>query len=144
MSSQPLALDSSYGPLLILCDWAEVINGKLYIMGAGWSRVPANRQIGAAVAVMWKIPWAHANEPQAISLRLVTDDGQPVNGPDDKPIMMEGSIEAGRPPGIKFGSPLDAPIAAILQLNLKPGRYRFEFTVSRELAAQVSFDAVTP
>ncbi len=135
---------SSSGPLLVLCDWAEVINGKLYMMGAGWSRIKANMPVPLlSVAVMWKIPWALANEPQSIDVVLLTEDSQPVKGPDGNDFRLQGNVEVGRPPGLKFGSPLDAPLTfSIAGLTLSPGRYRFELRINGILSAYVVFDAV--
>ena len=136
-------IETSYGPLLILCDWAEVINGKLYMMGAGWSRIRADNPVNVSLAIMWKIPWSKANEPQDIEVALLTEDGKRVARPDGKEVALKGQIEAGRPPGMKFGSPLDAPLAVTIgSLQLEPGRYRFELSVNGELATHASFDAV--
>ena len=138
-----MSIETSYGPLLILCDWAEVINGKLYMMGAGWSRIAANVPANLAVALIWKIPWTHANEPQRIELVLLTEDGTPVVDSGGKDVALKGQVEAGRPPGLKFGSPLDAPLVfGVRNLPLSPGRYRFELKINDSLSAGVTFDAV--
>ncbi len=53
-------------PHLVVCDFAEVINGKLYLQGAGWSRIVANQPMVLAVALFWRIPWGKANQKQAV------------------------------------------------------------------------------
>jgi hypothetical protein len=78
-------------PYLILCDFAEVINGKLYVMGAGVDQVvmigaPANLALG----IMLSIPWAETNTPQQVKVQLVTEDGEVLPGADGEPFSIEG------------------------------------------------------
>ena len=138
-----LSQPPSNPPTLILCDWAEAIGGKLYIMGAGWSRIIANTQASIAVAVLWMIPWSQANRRHHIELTLVTEDGQPFLDSEGEKLRVEGDIEVGRPPGLKEGSSLEAPIALKLpNVAFPPGGYRFDFHVNGSLEATASFDAI--
>jgi hypothetical protein len=130
-------------PHLVLCDFAEVINGKLYMQGAGWSRVVANQPFTIAVALFWRIPWGQANHKQEIAIRLVTEDGDPYLDAAENPVRADGEIEVGRPAGIKDGSSLDAPLAVRFgPMIFPPGGYRFELEVDGTLAAFASFEAV--
>ena len=62
---------------LILADSAQAVNGKLYILGGGWSITdPAN--INMSIAIKIEVPWTAANAPHNFHLVLVTEDGQPV------------------------------------------------------------------
>ncbi len=42
---------------------------KLYLQGAGWSRIVANQPIALAVALFWRIPWGKANPKQEVTIR---------------------------------------------------------------------------
>lgn len=94
---------------MLLCDAAEESGGKLYILGGGWSivRLP-NVPAPMALAIKMSVPWDQANEPHQIAAALKTEDGEPVDL-GQGPIAVTAEIEVGRPPGLKRGSPLDAP-----------------------------------
>jgi hypothetical protein len=130
---------------LLLADWAEAINGKLYIQGGGWTHVnTAAGPLNIAVAAVVYIGWDEANEKHKITFRLVDADGQVVIDPsDDKPVVLETVLEMGRPPGLAKGSELAAPIAIGMSgLILSPGRYRYIVERDDEPLESVSFDAV--
>lgn len=128
---------------MLLCDWAEQINGKLYIMGGGWSLAAANRPISIALAIHLQIPWDRTNVPHSVEIKLVTEDGEPVKDDADAPIAMDGKVEVGRPPGIKPGTPIDAPLAIrVPQIALPPDGYRWELHVGGDKIQEVSFRAL--
>lgn len=131
--------------VMMLCDAAEEANGKLFILGGGWS---INRGGGApinmALAIKVAVPWHEANRRHPLLIQLMTQDGQPalVGG---NPVRIEGEVEVGRPPGLEPGVPLDAPLAInIGGLPLPIGAYRWELTIQGEKAAEVSFQVVAP
>lgn len=96
-----------------------------------------------ALAVKLLIPWDQTNKRHAMKAQLVTEDGAPVEQ-DGKPVVIEGEVEAGRPPGIAPGTPIDAPIALRFNsLVLEPGGYRWEFQINHETIARASFKTVT-
>jgi len=89
----------------LLADHAEVINGKLYTMGAGWDRLtlPAD-QLQApsiALATVIRVPWTASNQPHRWEVAIASEDGKNVLG-EQPP---NGEFETGRPPGTKKGSP---------------------------------------
>lgn len=128
---------------MLLCDWAEQVNGKLYIMGGGWSVAIADRPIGIALAIRIAIPWDRTNVAHPVSIKLLTEDGEPVGDEDGKPIVMDGKVEVGRPAGMKPGTPIDATMAIrIPQIALKANGYRWELHVAGEKIGQVSFRAL--
>ena len=49
-----------------LCDWAEVVQNKLYIMGAGWNRAVAGVPFPLAVAVHILVPWTEADRKSVV------------------------------------------------------------------------------
>ncbi len=94
---------------LILSDYAEALNGKLYAMGAGWNmlRLPQiPQEWGFSIAFGIDVPWAETNRRHTLSLRIEDPDGEALG---------EFSIEfeAGRPPGAVEGQ--DQRITLALQ-----------------------------
>ncbi len=127
---------------LILCDWAESINGKLYIQGAGWSQSLANAPSAMAVAVLIKVPWDRANHKLPIELVLRNEDSEIVRFNDEE-IVVRGDIEAGRPPGLKAGVDLDISLAMKFNgILFPPGGYVFEFSIDGEVLDRASFQAI--
>lgn len=129
---------------MLLCDAAQSVGGKLYILGGGWTQLqaPPNVPVPMALAVRLLIPWDMANRQIPVRVVLVTSDGQPVDL-GGGPIQAETIIEVGRPPGLEQGTPLDAMIAINLGgISLQAGRYVWELSVEGESAARASFQVL--
>lgn len=127
---------------LLLCDAAEQAEGKLYILGAGWSRLRANVPANIAVAVLLHVPWDQTNRPFLVRIVLMTDDGAPVQI-EDQPVEASGQLEMGRPPGAKAGESFPAPLAFKFNgLALDPGGYRFELHIDGAPLTNVPFRTV--
>lgn len=127
---------------MLLCDFAEEVNGKLYIVGGGWSMRVVQPQALMSVAIKLAVGWNEANERLNFTLRLVTEDGQPVD-PGTGPIEITGTAVVGRPPQVTPGTDLDSAMAITLGLPLGVGAYRWEFTINGQPLAQEPF-VVTP
>lgn len=98
-----------------LADSAEVVNNKIYALGAGWNTIfvrsfPAmHRRLTVAAVV--HVPFTDTNVPHRFELRLETEDGQayPVGvrmGEDGKPEPIQalgGEFTLGRPPTLVDG-----------------------------------------
>jgi hypothetical protein len=122
---------------LLLADYAQVSEGKLNIIGGGWS-VTGPLPASSAIAAKIEVPWDQANKRHHVVLELKDEDGEPVvlpasNG-DPKPVRVDADLEVGRPPGLAAGTPLDAPMAVnIGALPLIPGkRYTWELSINDE------------
>jgi hypothetical protein len=67
-------------------------------------------------------------------MELLDADGRPVllPGPEgEKPVVMAGQFEVGRPPGVSPGTPLDMPLALTMApLPLLPGRYVWKLSIN--------------
>jgi len=111
---------------LLLTDYAKVSDGKLDVLGGGWS-VTGPGPFGFFVAAMIQIPWDQTNMPHHVRLELLDADGAPVPHPENgNPIFAEFQLEVGRPAGLKAGTPIDLPLAVPFgPLALAPGS-RFE------------------
>jgi hypothetical protein len=118
---------------LLLADSAQAVDGKLYILGGGWS-VTGPDPTPSAIAIKIEVPWDEANKRHQLECALVDADGQPVMVPTptgDRPVNLAVGFEAGRPAGLKPGTPLDVALAInIGPLPLKPnGRYLWRCSI---------------
>src|SRR5437773_2447242 len=103
---------------MLLADAAEAVNGKLYILGGGWTITGPNPS-PSAIALYISVPWEEANRRHRLKLSLLTADDQPVPVPTpngDVPLEVSGDFEVGRPPGSVPG----AAISVALALSVGP------------------------
>jgi len=127
---------------MLLCDAAQEVGGKLYILGGGWSVLKAEVPAPMALAIKVSVPWDQTNERHQLSLTLKDADGRPIDL-GEGPIQAGGEFEVGRPAGTKRGSPIDAPIV----VNFPPvpfpaGGYVWELEVDGSVMARVPFSAI--
>ncbi len=106
---------------MFLADAAQVLDGKLYVLGGGLQAIGPNPQ-PVAIVLLIQVPWDRANLQHDWQLELLDEDGMPVLH-QDRPIMVGGQFEAGRPPGSAPGTPLPVPLAiTFTALPLAGGR----------------------
>ena len=119
----------------MLADAAQAVEGKLYILGGGWS-VTGPQPVPMAIALKVDVPWDQANTQHRWRLELVDADGQPVllGEGAGSPVEIEQEFEIGRPAGVKPGTALDFVIAINIQpLPLEPGtQYAWQLTIDGE------------
>lgn len=125
---------------MLLCDAAHQMGGKLYILGGGWSLVLYQGQpLSMALAVKLAVPWSQANEELAVHALLEDDDGDGIDL-GAGPIEARGQMEVGRPPGMKRGTPIDAPfVLPFAGLSLDPGGYVWSLKVNGKVRARTPF-----
>ena len=80
---------------LLVADRAEVVNGKLYLMGGSWDRIqpaqfPHRMMLGIALGV--RIPFAHTDDQHKVAIEI-QHEGKRVVG-------FEAKLTTGRPPGM--------------------------------------------
>lgn len=121
---------------MMLADAAQAAEGKLNVLGGGWS-ITGPQPCPSAIALLIEVPWDRCNAEHKFRLELVDSDGNPVFVPTptgDAPQVIEGGFEVGRPPGVKPGTPMSVPLA----INMGPqpippgGRYEWRLTVDGE------------
>jgi hypothetical protein len=117
---------------MLLCDHAQVAEGKLFVSGGGWTVTTAG-QAPMGVAVLIQVPWDRSNRDITFALTLRDSDGNPVIGQVidgvPTPISLQGDFQVGRPPGVAPGSSLAVPLAVNLPPPpLEPGK-RYEWTL---------------
>ena len=118
---------------LMLADFAQVVGGKLFINGGGWS-IMGPQPTPFAIVLDVKVPWHGINVDHTLRLDLLDADGQPVEvetpeGP--RPLRLDGKFQATPAPSVKPGTQIDLPLA----FNLPPqpippgGRYEWRLTI---------------
>ena len=124
---------------LMLADWAETINGKLYVQGGGWDRwlLAPNRPVEFAIAASILTPWNLANQEQEFSIAIESEDGATVAP------LLTGSFTVGRPPNARPGQLFRSPITARVAMpKLTAGVYRVVMNARGAAPKSVAFYAV--
>jgi hypothetical protein len=65
---------------ILLADAAQAVNGKLYILGGGWS-ITGPEPTSMAIAIQIEVPWTDSNQRHTLRLALLNEDGRPVMVP---------------------------------------------------------------
>jgi hypothetical protein len=140
MSAQDLEPRDEVSAVLLLCDAAQVANGKLYMLGGGWTHLwTADTPANIALAIKLDVPWNMANRKIKLEAALLDEDGNQVS-PGGRPIRLEGDLEVGRPAGLKAGTDLVIPIAFTLNgVVLPAGGYTWELSINGSLIASSPF-----
>lgn len=130
---------------MILSDAAQVAEGKLYVLGGGWSHnFTPNAPMPMALGVIIAIPWNRANERHVIEAVLLAADGQPVEIEGNQ-VMADGELEVGRPPGIRPGSQLNTAIPFDFSgVALDIGDYIWELRINGNMEARAPFRVDNP
>ena len=118
---------------IILADRAEVLNGKLYMMGGGWDRItvvdfaqPTN--LGLAVAV--NIPWNATNQQHNLAVRVETLDTTELN-------TVQVGFTPGRPPVLRTAEAQRVIFALGQAITLPgPGTYTIKALLNDDVANQ--------
>ena len=97
---------------MLLADSAQVAEGKLYILGGGWSLTGPDPS-PSAVVIKLEIDWHETGVEHHWELFLEDADGQPVmvDTPDGtQPVELRGDLSVGQPEGVIEGTPIDVPL----------------------------------
>ena len=123
---------------MLLCDSAQAVGGKLYVLGGGWTMLAkVQPRARMSLAVKLSVPWSRANEKIHVEAVLITDQGAEVMADEDQPVRAEGDLELGRPAGLRAGTPLDATFVMDFEgLDLDVGGYVWELKVNDAPAAR--------
>lgn len=117
---------------LMLCDFAQVADGKLNILGGGIS-VARQGVPQISVAGLVDVPWDLANTEVSATFTLLDDDGHQVTDPTGVAVTLTIGFEMGRPPGAVKGAPLTWPFAVTIATQwLPPGRYTWRLDLNDE------------
>jgi hypothetical protein len=121
---------------MLLCDAAQVSDGKLFILGGGWSMTGPD-PVPSAVALKIDVDWHEAGMSHHWELFLEDADGRPVmmeTAEGTQPVEVRGEFSVSQPPGIPEGSPIDVALAVNLgPIPLAPGtRFAWRLTIDGE------------
>jgi len=122
---------------MLLADSAQVAEGKLYILGGGWSLTGPD-PAPSAVAIKLEVGWNETGVEHHWELFLEDADGRPVMVPTpegNQPVEIRGDLSVGQPEGILEGTPIDVPMAINMgPLPLLPGtRYTWRLLIDGEV-----------
>ena len=115
---------------LMLADSAQVVGGKLFVLGGGISSSLCSVAIPLAICGTIDIPWNETNIKRTITIDLLDENRQPAMIPTSPistgPFSISAQFEAGRPPGATKGASFTIPFAVqFIRPPLKKGRYEF-------------------
>lgn len=124
---------------MLLADRAEVLNGKVYMMGGAWDRRFINdiaAPIGLSIVIGVLVPWNLTNETHSLDINIVDEDGTVIS-----PIP-NVQLKVGRPANSTKGQTFRA--TAVLSNNWtlpKFGAYDVVASISGRAAKKVTFYA---
>jgi hypothetical protein len=85
---------------LLLCDYSEAVNGKLYLTGGGWNvlrlpELPAEYSFSIGLGI--DVAWHETNSPHELVVSVQDPDGVELGDG------LTANFETGRPPGLTEG-----------------------------------------
>ena len=106
---------------LVLADAAEVVGGKLYMLGGGWTQINVNSGFpfvkNFSVALAVTVPWNQANRKHNFEIVFATADGKQL-------AKIDGQLETGRPAGMPAGQTQRAQMAVGIGMKFEaPGEH---------------------
>jgi hypothetical protein len=145
---------------VLLCDFAEVSGGKLFITGAGISRMASGSpqppyQLNFSLAILVSIPWTETDDQHLLSIELISEAGggqqrvllsdQLPEGvdPSNRGMVLVG-FTAARNPAMIDGEELTMPLAVpLIGLGLpEHGPYFFSVRIDEREMDRASFRLV--
>lgn len=107
---------------LILADAAQIVGGKLFLMGGGWDVLSVNSGFPSrqrcALAAAFRVPWNETNVRHDFRIRILDEDHTTTL------FEVAGELELGRPPGLPPGQEQRAQTAVDVEVTFeRPGRY---------------------
>lgn len=134
---------------MLLCDAAQVMGDKLYILGGAWTHlwIQPGTATGISLAIDLIVPWNRGNQRLNMSLDLLTEDGGEVLSPGDppEPVRIEGQVIAGRGPLAREGADLHVPMAIPLgPAAFEPGGYYALLSINGDEVGRAPFQVGHP
>lgn len=125
---------------LILADYAEAVNGKLYLMGGAWDRIAvqnANQPMRFGVAIGILVPWTATNQNHTLRLTFEDTDGTALG------VLIETTFVTGRAPELPPGSN-QRLVLAVNTLTAPPpaAEYSLVASINGEERRRVTFTVV--
>lgn len=139
-----------------LADTVDKVNGKLYVLGAGWNVIVASRvpmrhpRIG--IGLLIRVPYTETDTHHDLSVRLEDADGAILavadhpTDPAKKLHSLDHRFQIGRPAQLPPGAEQVVPMA----LNISGlgfadyGNYRFVVTIDSQESALLPIAVISP
>ena len=136
-----MSLETVTIEFLMLSDHAEVVSGKLYMMGGGYDRryisdIKAPVALRTVVSVL--VPWNLTNQTHSVKLRLETEDGDTLGQE------VQGNLNVGR--SVQAISGQMFRVMAVINFTLtlpQLGAYRIIATLDNGDSKATTFYAVS-
>ena len=113
----------------IVADHAEIVGGRLFLMGGGRAAFNVDKTPGVAriaVAVGVRIGWEETNRPHKVRLVAEDEDGKEL-------VRVEAAVNVGRPPDLPPGAGQLAQIASNVPLSVQaPGSFALRVTAGED------------
>jgi hypothetical protein len=144
---------------VMVCDYAQVNNNKLYVVGAAGNllttqQAEAPHAISAWVAILVAVPWHSHNQAHKLVVSLADEDGHKIPlahtlpganvSPEDEGSVV-GQFNVGRSPIMQAGDESVMPMALPIQIEVPQlGAYRVTLEIDGTEIASARFRVVFP
>jgi hypothetical protein len=125
----------------LLCDFASVREGLLFVVGGGVTRIrrpqyPAS--LGCSVALLVELHQMELSRPHELEMRVVGPDGEDVAN-------IKAGFQTTGPADLDVGENMLIPVVADLRNAVlpKPGRYNVEASIDGSHQRTLSFRATS-
>ncbi len=139
MSTLPERVEVDF---MLLADRAEVLNGKLYMMGGAWDRRyinDINAPVDLSIVIGVLVPWNLTNEPHSLDIRIDDEDGNTI------PPGAKATLNVGRPIQATKGQSFRATAVINNRWTFpRLGAYSLVASIAGHDAKRVTFYAVEP
>lgn len=116
---------------MILADMVRLAEGKLDLLGAGWTATVADPH-PTAIGIIIECPWAQMDTEHEFVLELQSAESKPALAPNGEQLArFEGKFETQRPPGVILGTPqaMNIPVAVPPMEWKANTRYKWVLTI---------------
>lgn len=124
---------------LMLADAAQVVGGKLFLLGGGWTiwRAPSYpTRAQFSIAAGFRIDWDETDVPHPMEMQIHAPDGKQI-------LRAEGRVQAGRPQGVIEGASQLVMLAVSAPVTFEAtGPYELTLTMNDEVEWVVPFDCI--
>jgi hypothetical protein len=131
---------------MLLCDAAQEVGGKLYILGAGWTALQQpDAPASMALGIIFHVDWNETNRRHPVEIELQNADGEVWEAQEGQPLRLATAFEIGRPPGLRPGTELNSPLAATFHgVTLPAGGYVWMLRSETTVLARCPFSVGLP
>jgi hypothetical protein len=125
---------------VILCDVTRVSEGKLDLLGAGWTAIRGG-QVQFGIGIIATVPWSELDVEHTVEFVLADDKGAVVTSPNGDPLLRgEFKFKGQKPVGVLLGAPAVVPIPINLTMELPYGK-RMKVVVTADGHGSIDWEA---